>query len=63
MTEQLLAFVVAWMDTPMGVTVVGAIIVFIAVSTIKWATTSVHALFTGIPKRFERWLNRQQNML
>ena len=63
MTEHMLALIVAWLDTPVGVTVVGAVLTFVAISIIKWTVISVLASFRAIPKKFERWLNRPQGML
>jgi hypothetical protein len=63
MIDQLLATVVAWLDTPAGTAVTNAIIIAVILGALKWVGSSIAGFFTGLPRRFERWLSRRSSTL
>lgn len=63
MEPEIVSWAAAWVREPIGISVGGTVLAFLAVSVIKGLARWIWSTLTNIPRRLERWVNRRQSML
>lgn len=63
MEAEIVSWVSAWAQEPVGVSVVGAVLAFLAVSAIKGTGRWLWSALTNVSRRLERWASRRQTLL
>lgn len=63
METEVVSLLFAWTRGPIGISVVGTVLAFLAVSVIKGVSKWLWSALKNIPSRLDRWMNRRQGML